>query len=88
LDQPAFGQGGAGHGRFTFAILNAYGWGDRNESGNGGVLFQELVRVTREHNIPGPDAPNIPILLEEHLESVEIPNIPILLEEHLEPVEI
>jgi hypothetical protein len=78
LDQPALGQGGVGHGRFTFAILNhcynlcdAYGWGNCNESGNG-VLFQELVRVTREHNIPGPDAPDIPVLFEEHLESVEI----------------
>jgi hypothetical protein len=45
LDQMALGRGGAGHGRFTFAILdhsynlcNAYGWGDRNERGNG-VLF-------------------------------------------------
>jgi hypothetical protein len=78
LAQPALGRGGAGHGRFTFAILDhsynlcdAYGWGDRNESGNG-VLFQELVRVAREHNIPGPDAPDIPVLLEEHFESVEI----------------
>lgn len=78
LDQMALGRGGAGHGRFTFAILdhsynlcNAYGWGDRNERGNG-VLFWELIRVAREQNIVGPDAPEIPALLEEEFDLDEI----------------
>jgi hypothetical protein len=73
--KPALGRRGAGHGRFVFAILdhsynlcNAYGWGDRNEAGNG-ALFREIVRVAREQNIPGPDAPDFPAVLEAQLES-------------------
>jgi hypothetical protein len=72
--QPALGRGGAGRGKFAMALLDhsyrlcdAYGWGDRNESGNG-VLFRELVRVAREMNIQGPDAPDI----ESVIESVEV----------------
>lgn len=59
---PAMGRGGAGRGKFVFAVLDhsyrlsdAYGWGDRNEQGNG-QLFRELIQVAREFNIPGPDA--------------------------------
>jgi hypothetical protein len=44
-NEPALGQGGAGPGRFTFAILdhsynmcNAYGWGDQSEAGNGALF--------------------------------------------------
>jgi hypothetical protein len=52
-------------------LCNAYGWGDRNERGNG-VLFWELIRVAREQNIVGPDAPEIPALLEEEFDLDEI----------------
>jgi hypothetical protein len=44
-------------------LCNAYGWGDRNEAGNG-VLFWELVRVAREENIAGPEAPDIPAIID------------------------
>jgi hypothetical protein len=58
LTQPALGRGGAGRGKFVFAILDhsydlsdRYAW-DRTDR----ELFHELVRVAEEQGLGGPDA--------------------------------
>jgi hypothetical protein len=58
LTQPALGRGGAGRGKFVFAILDhsydlsdRYAW-DRTDR----ELFHELVRVAEEQGLRGPDA--------------------------------
>jgi hypothetical protein len=81
---PALGRGGAGRGKFVFAVLDhsydlcdKYAWEKSDKD-----LFRELVRVAREEGLGGPDALEahalVPSLMEAamveigeyHLESV------------------
>lgn len=58
LTEPALARGGAGRGKFVFAILDhSYDLSDKYQWDQGDrELFHELVRVAAEERLGGPDA--------------------------------